>query len=57
MLPAKKDNNPSKWESFGDITITLKDDAKVKVGIYSPSKGPNAFAVGNTVRERVYYRF
>ena len=56
ILPAKRDDHPKKWESFGNVMITKKDDSTVRVSLYSPGKGSAAFAVGKTVKQRIYYR-
>ncbi len=56
LLPAKKDNDPAKWESLGKLSMTLNDGKPFHVSLYATSNGPGAFAAGPSFKERVYYR-
>jgi len=56
LLPAKPDQNPASWEWFGTVRIITKDNQPFRIGLYTTSKDPGAFAAGETFGQRVYYR-
>ncbi|MCA9069605.1 MAG: hypothetical protein KDA84_11810 [Planctomycetaceae bacterium] len=56
LTPAKRDPNPSKWESLGTVHLTKKDGQKVHVYLYTPSTPPGAFSEAASLKQRLYYR-
>ena len=51
MLPARIDPKPALWEGLADATIIKKDGKSLKVTVWIPATGPDAFSV-----EGKYYR-
>jgi hypothetical protein len=56
MRPARKDNDPAKWQVLGELNIRLKGGKSLFVALYTTSKWSGAFSAGRTFKERVYYR-
>ena len=56
MLPAEKDEDPAKWEGLGRIDVETRSGQSLRISLYQTGRGPGAFAVGKTVKTRVYYR-
>ena len=56
LLPARRDSEPAKWESLGDLQIKLAGGDSFYVSLYSVSDGLGAFSSGPNFDQRVYYR-
>ena len=56
LLPARRDKNPAKWEGIGRVQIVKTNGQPFRVELYATSKDPGAFAAGQTIERRVYYR-
>ena len=56
LSPADPDPSPANWEGFGRVTAVTKGGDTIVVQLYTTSRGPGAFAIGLTSKQRVYYR-
>lgn len=56
LLPAKVDQNPSKWEWLGEVDVVADDGRVYHIELYETGKAPGAFAIGEKPAKRVYYR-
>ncbi|MBS0264587.1 MAG: hypothetical protein JSS02_21815 [Planctomycetes bacterium] len=56
LLPARRDSNPAKWESLGDLRIKLARGGSLHVSLYSVSDGLGAFSAGPSFETGIYYR-
>jgi hypothetical protein len=59
MLPARRDDHPSKWTAPGDLNLKLKNAKSFYIGLYSVNYSPEdqgAFSAGPSFESRVYYR-
>ena len=56
LLPAKRDDNPAKWEGLGELKITNEDGSHFRIDLYSTGEGLGAFSAGETFEKRVYHR-
>jgi hypothetical protein len=56
LLPARRDTDPAKWVSLGDLQIKLAGGDSFHVSLYNVGDGPGAFSSGPNWDQRVYYR-
>jgi hypothetical protein len=56
LLPARLDNDPAKWKSLGDLSLSLSNGGSFEISIFTIDGRRCAFAAGRTWEERVYYR-
>jgi hypothetical protein len=52
-----KDGQPAKWQVLGDdLEITIEDGKQINIWLFKTFAGTGAFAIGQTWKDRVYYR-
>jgi hypothetical protein len=56
LLPAQLDSRPAAWFVLGQLDITLKNGRPFVVMLFLLEQPPGAFASGETIERRVYYR-
>ncbi len=56
LLPAELDTDPAAWQVLGQLDIALNNGHPFVVMLFSLREGMGAFASGDTIERRVYYR-